>query len=286
MPDEVYPAPVISQRKTLGKNMYAKSEVSYEGGNWDKQELPEVVVKARTKYDNLHSTDRFYGHSFKSREVIQERGFRNLYDILKDIHGIIVVKAQKKQGEDEDSGSGNNMVAVNGRAFEIMQDSYVTEYAIYPTRGMSTLGDGNQVVVLLDGARTPEPLTSLMEMTADEIEFCPWSSIMIHAYSGGDIGKYQEIQSASQFHREWFSNFMNDVYGDFLTKKELAQVLGGKDLWLNADDAMNRFKKIFRKKEREYSRIRKENENTLKKINKIYNETKDVDELNKDEDIK
>ena len=49
---------------------------------------------------------------------------------------------------------------------------------------------------------------------------------------------------------------------------------------------MNRFKKIFRKKEREYSRIRKENENTLKKINKIYNETKDVDELNKDEDIK
>ena len=78
---------------------------------------------------------------------------------------------------------------------------------------------------------------------------------------------------------------MNDVYGDFLTKKELAQVLGGKDLWLNADDAMNRFKKIFRKKEREYSRIRKENENTLKKINKIYNETKDVDESNKDEDI-
>lgn len=181
MPDETYPAPVISQRKTLGKNMYAKSEVSYEGGNWDKQELPEVVVKARTKYDNLHSTDRFYGHSFKSREVIQERGFRNLYDILKDIHGIIVVKAQKKQGEDEDSGSGNNMVAVNGRAFEIMQDSYVTEYAIYPTRGMSTLGDGNQVVVLLDGARTPEPLTSLMEMTADEIESVeylrPWQAL-------------------------------------------------------------------------------------------------------------
>ena len=181
MPDEVYPAPVISQRKTLGKNMYAKSEVSYEGGNWDKQELPEVVVKARTKYDNLHSTDRFYGHSFKSREVIQERGFRNLYDILKDIHGIIVVKAQKRQGKDEDSDPLSNMVTVGGRAFEIMQDSYVTEYAIYPTRGMSTLGDGNQVVVLLDGARTPEPLTSLMEMTADEIESVeylrPWQAL-------------------------------------------------------------------------------------------------------------
>ena len=148
----------------------------------------------------------------------------------------------------------------------------------------SLVRSGAKIVVYIEGACMSA--ATVVMMTADEIEFCPWSSIMIHAYSGGDIGKYQEIQSASQFHREWFSNFMNDVYGDFLTKKELAQVLGGKDLWLNADDAMNRFKKIFRKKEREYSRIRKENENTLKKINKIYNETKDVDESNKDEDIK
>ena len=148
----------------------------------------------------------------------------------------------------------------------------------------SLVRSGAKIVIYIEGACMSA--ATVVMMTADEIEFCPWSSIMIHAYSGGDIGKYQEIQSASQFHREWFSNFMNDVYGDFLTKKELAQVLGGKDLWLNADDAMNRFKKIFRKKEREYSRIRKENENTLKKINKIYNETKDVDELNKDEDIK
>ena len=148
----------------------------------------------------------------------------------------------------------------------------------------SLVRSGAKIVIYIEGACMSA--ATVVMMTADEIEFCPWSSIMIHAYSGGDIGKYQEIQSASQFHREWFSNFMNDVYGDFLTKKELAQVLGGKDLWLNADDAMNRFKKIFRKKEREYSRIRKENENTLKKINKIYNETKDVDESNKDEDIR
>jgi hypothetical protein len=78
---------------------------------------------------------------------------------------------------------------------------------------------------------------------------------------------------------------MYDVYGDFLTKKELNQVLGGKDLWLSAEDAMGRFKKIFKKKEREYYRIKKENESTLKKINKIYNDVKDVDESNKDENI-
>ena len=148
----------------------------------------------------------------------------------------------------------------------------------------SLVRSGAKIVIYIEGACMSA--ATVVMMTADEIEFCPWSSIMIHAYSGGDIGKYQEIQSASQFHREWFSKNNYDVYGEYKKKKELAQVLGGKDLWLNADDAMNRFKKIFKKKEREYSRIRKENENTLKKINKIYNETKDVDESNKDEDIR
>jgi ATP-dependent protease ClpP protease subunit len=147
----------------------------------------------------------------------------------------------------------------------------------------SLVRSGAKIVIYIEGACMSA--ATVIMMTADEIEFCPWSSIMIHAYSGGDIGKYQEIQSASEFHREWFTNFMYDVYGDFLTKKELNQVLGGKDLWLSAEDAMGRFKKIFKKKEREYCRIKKENESTLKKINKIYNDVKDVDESNKDENI-
>ena len=140
-----------------------------------------------------------------------------------------------------------------------------------------------KIVIYVEGACMSA--ATVVMMTADVIEFCPWSSIMIHAYSGGDVGKYQEIQSSSEFHREWFTNFMSDVYGDFLTKKELAQVLSGKDLWLNAEDATNRFKSIIRKKEREYLRIRRENENTLKKINQIYNETTENDKVSKNEDI-
>ena len=66
---------------------------------------------------------------------------------------------------------------------------------------------------------------------------------------------------------------MNDIYGEFLTKKEISQIMGGKDLWMSSDDAIVRFNKIFKKREREYSRIRKENENTIKKINDIYSES-------------
>lgn len=114
---------------------------------------------------------------------------------------------------------------------------------------------------------------TVIMMCADEIEFCPWSSIMLHAYSGGDCGKYQEIQSASEFHKEWFPQFTCEVYEDFLTKKEITQLLAGKDFWLSADDASERFKKIFRKREKEMAKMRKQNEILAKKIDNIYSST-------------
>jgi ATP-dependent protease ClpP protease subunit len=120
---------------------------------------------------------------------------------------------------------------------------------------------------------------SVIMMSADEIEFCPWCEVMIHAYSGGDVGKYHEIQSATEFHKKWFTKLMNDVYGEFLSKKELSQVLGGKDLYLDAEEAKSRFDKIFRKREREYSKMKRESDQMIRKMTKmcsqLNNETDD-----------
>ena len=177
--DDTYPAPMVAQRKTLGKNVYASSEVSYEGGNWNNQELPEITVKARTNYDNLHSTDRFYGNSIKSRKVIEERGFLTLYDILKDMPGLRVIRAEViDEGEEDDPRNG--FVVSNGTWGQVVKPVTI-DYAVYPTRGMSTLGGGNEVVMLVDGSRTVEPLKSLMEMPAAEIEeveyLRPWQAL-------------------------------------------------------------------------------------------------------------
>jgi ATP-dependent protease ClpP protease subunit len=122
-------------------------------------------------------------------------------------------------------------------------------------------------VIFVEGACISA--ATVVMMAADEIEFCPWSTIMIHAYSGGVIGKYQEIQSSSEFHKQWFEKIVNDIYGEFLSKKEIAQILSGKDLWLTSDEALNRFNKIFKRREREYSKIRKSNETMMNKINEI-----------------
>ena len=55
------------------------------------------------------------------------------------------------------------------------------DYAIFSSRGPSTFGNHNQVVMLIDGLRTPEPLASLMQMSSFEIESVeylrPWQAL-------------------------------------------------------------------------------------------------------------
>ena len=168
--DETFPAPFVDRHLWLGKSQYATSEVTYQGGNWNRQQLPEITVKARTKYDNLHSTTRFYGHSYKDRKTIEERGFLTLFDILKDIPGItirLVAKSDEEDGGFDDQFSKDNRLEL--------------DYAIFSSRGPSVLGKANQVVMLIDGQRTPEPLVSLMQMSSFEIESVeylrPWQAL-------------------------------------------------------------------------------------------------------------
>ena len=144
-----------------------------------------------------------------------------------------------------------------------------------------------RVFVYVEGACMSA--ATIVMMCADEIEFSPWSSIMIHSYSGCEFGKYHELLNSSIFHKEWFSNLMYDLYEDFLTKVEISQVLGGKDIWLTATEASERFKKMFRKRDREYSRLRRQDEKLMKMMGKMFDGAKletGQDEPEQDEDGK
>ena len=189
--DETFPAPYIDRHLWLGKSQYATSEVTYQGGNWNRQQLPEITVKARTKYDNLHSTTRFYGHSYKDRKTIEERGFLTLFDILKDIPGITIRLVAKSDEEDDgfdDQFSEDNKRGHGGNPADPKDNRLELDYAIFSSRGPSVLGKANQVVMLIDGQRTPEPLVSLMQMSSFEIESVeylrPWQAL---TYTFGTI---------------------------------------------------------------------------------------------------
>jgi hypothetical protein len=67
--------------------------------------------------------------------------------------------------------------------------------------------------------------------------------MMIHTSSGVSIGKQSDIKAEEEFYNPWLSNLFHEIYKDFLTKKEIDSVLDGKDMWLNADQVVERFKK-------------------------------------------
>lgn len=180
--DDTFPATEVSKHYTLSKNRYAKSEVTYTSRNYHNQQLPEITVKARTHKNDVKTTERFYGNSYKSQEMIDQRNYRNLYDIIKDMPGLYISVSEEEMDEDmDDTNSSNTTTSLWQRASKAPKAT-TRHYAILSTRGHSTLSKkAVEVVVLIDGSRTPEPVTSLMNMDAKEIESVeylrPWQAL-------------------------------------------------------------------------------------------------------------
>jgi ATP-dependent Clp protease, protease subunit len=70
------------------------------------------------------------------------------------------------------------------------------------------------------------------------------SKIMIHSPSGFMGGKSHERKAQGDFEEKWTHEFFRDVYKDFLTTKEIQEVLDGKDMWMTGDDAIKRLEKL------------------------------------------
>ena len=85
---------------------------------------------------------------------------------------------------------------------------------------------------------------SMILMAADNIAVDPNSYFLIHSYTGGDFGKFNNLQEGADFQKNWFPNIIKNVYKNFLTDDEIKTVLDGKDFWLKADDVITRFKKL------------------------------------------
>ena len=67
--------------------------------------------------------------------------------------------------------------------------------------------------------------------------------MMIHTSSGCSFGKQSDIKKEEEFFNPWLEDFFNEIYKNFLTKKEIQNVLDGHDMWLRADEVVERFKK-------------------------------------------
>lgn len=83
---------------------------------------------------------------------------------------------------------------------------------------------------------------TIVFLAGDEHEIHPLSSFMIHNYSGGTFGKGNEMFEQINHEKKWSEKVFRDSYSNFLTEEEIVSVLGGKDLWMDADEVAKRLK--------------------------------------------
>jgi ATP-dependent protease ClpP protease subunit len=85
---------------------------------------------------------------------------------------------------------------------------------------------------------------TMIFLCADVFEVTPHSLFMFHNYSGGIFGKGGEIYDQAVFEREWSRQFLQHIYKDFLTEKEIESLLENKDLWLHSEEVSSRVEKL------------------------------------------
>jgi ATP-dependent protease ClpP protease subunit len=81
---------------------------------------------------------------------------------------------------------------------------------------------------------------ALMFLAGDQKIAPPNSILMFHNYSGGMSGKGNEQVAELSAINSWFEEAMHNICAPFLTKKELRDVLQGKDLWMGGAEINRR----------------------------------------------
>ena len=174
--EETYPALQNNRRFRLPVSRYTESEVivgndfnlnySLDKNNERNYTLPNVTVKARLHTEKAEETHEFYSTNYVSRENLENRPNRNLYEVLFDMPGLII-------GKEIDFESGEEVLTVMSN------------------RGSSAIGKKRITVpLIIDGSRISdeEQYLQILEMNSFEIESVqylrPWQAL---AYTFGAI---------------------------------------------------------------------------------------------------
>lgn len=84
---------------------------------------------------------------------------------------------------------------------------------------------------------------TLIFLNADIFEVTPHSSFMVHNYSGGTYGKGGEQYAQVAHEKKWSEKLFKEVYEDFLSVKEIDDILAGRDLWMEIEEVAERMNK-------------------------------------------
>ena len=154
------------------------------------------------------------------------------------------------------------------RCIKVFLDENIREAKYYRTvlQGIDSLGEGDLVLLninsyggQLDGAiaiinaientdadvhasieGVAASAASLIALASPSISVSPYATMMVHAATFGAFGKQSDVISHASFVDKQVRNLMGSVYKDFLTDKELEEVIMGKELWFDAEEIVRR----------------------------------------------
>jgi ATP-dependent protease ClpP protease subunit len=84
---------------------------------------------------------------------------------------------------------------------------------------------------------------TILMMLANEVYINPYTTIMIHTASYGFYGHSGNMDANVSHSTKAIHRLVGEVYAGFLTPHEITRVLDGKEFYLTAEEAMDRFAK-------------------------------------------
>ncbi len=107
---------------------------------------------------------------------------------------------------------------------------------------------------------------SAIALTCPNLNISPNTRMMIHSFTAGYFGKDNELEANFEFNQKYLHNFMGNTYKYFLTEKEISELFAGKDIWLDADQVLERLEKKNVLLQKEYKKLQKEEQDAVKKL--------------------
>lgn len=99
-----------------------------------------------------------------------------------------------------------------------------------------------KIVTCLEGAAYS--LGTLIFLAGDEMVVNDNCTMMFHNFSGGLIGKGNEMIAELQAAIEGFAALAKDYYLPFLTEDEVERIIRGEDIWMHSPEVRERLEKM------------------------------------------
>lgn len=101
-----------------------------------------------------------------------------------------------------------------------------------------------KIVTILEGVAYS--LGTLIFLAGDEMVVNDHCMIMFHNFSGGLVGKGNELTSELNATLKWFAILAKTIYVPFLSEEEFARISRGEDLWMHSPDIRKRLEKMVK----------------------------------------